>query len=233
MTKVLKILQMLVLSSVLLLTGCIINRAPVITTITATPQSIYVDQSSVLTCSAYDPDGDLMTYTWSTGSSGQSVTYYPNTTGVHTISVTVSDGRLQTAGSVSVEVLYRLYLEVYLYMETSGADFDLYLYDANYSQLDYSDDYGDDYIEDYLYDTYSTYYLQVYAYSNSGYYDIDFYFNDTFNNSYTSQYLAEGYYHEYNITTSSKGEIINIEKIGTKRIEGKRQKQTISSSRMW
>ena len=227
MHKVSRILPVLLLSGIIFLTGCIINRAPVITSVTANPSSIYIDETSTLTCNAYDPDGDLITYTWSTGASqatGQSVTYYPDTTGTHTISVRVSDGRLQTTSSVSVDVVYRMYLGVYLYMHTYGADFNLYLYDPDRAEINSSTYTGDDSIEQYLYDTYSTYYLQVYAYSGSGYYDVDFYFNGVLSNYYDSQYLVEDYYDEYLITTSGKGKIINIEKIGTKKIQGKRKK---------
>jgi len=74
-----------------------INHSPVISGLTANPSSIDINQNSTITCIAYDPDGDTLTYTWAKNGgtisgSGSAVTWTaPNTAGTYTITCTASD----------------------------------------------------------------------------------------------------------------------------------------------
>ena len=88
-----------------------INHSPTITSLTANPQSpIEINQSTVITCSASDPDGDPLTYTWSkTGGTitgtGSAITWTaPSTPGTCTITCIVSDGELTDEQSISIDV---------------------------------------------------------------------------------------------------------------------------------
>jgi len=77
-----------------------INHAPVISSLTANPSSIETNQATSIICTASDPDGDTLTYTWTkTGgtfegsTTGPSVTWRaPSTQGTYTVSCEVSDG---------------------------------------------------------------------------------------------------------------------------------------------
>lgn len=87
------------------------NNPPEITSLAASHSTVFLNERSTLTCTARDPDGDTLTYSWSaTGGtisgSGQGATWTaPNSIGTYTITCTVSDGRGGTAQrSVSINV---------------------------------------------------------------------------------------------------------------------------------
>jgi hypothetical protein len=114
------ILAVLILSMIaLIFSGCggsggtvpPISHSPTITSLTASPQSpIETNQSTVITCSASDPDGDSLTYTWSkTGGTitgtGSAITWTaPDIEGTYIIICTVSDGELTDEQSISIDV---------------------------------------------------------------------------------------------------------------------------------
>ena len=88
-----------------------INHPPVISSLSADPSSININQSSTITCIATDQDGDILTYNWSkTGGtitgSGFTITWTaPATAGTYTITCTVSDSNGgQDSESVSIIV---------------------------------------------------------------------------------------------------------------------------------
>ena len=59
------LLAILILATVLLNIGCEEpNANPVITSLTADPSNIETDGTSTITCIAFDPDGDDLTYSW-------------------------------------------------------------------------------------------------------------------------------------------------------------------------
>jgi predicted small secreted protein len=62
------IIIILLLLSFLLFTACttpgVGNNAPYITNLAANPTTIEINQTTTLTCTAYDSDGDTLTYTW-------------------------------------------------------------------------------------------------------------------------------------------------------------------------
>lgn len=88
------------------------NQPPTITDLSASPTTITVAETSIITATALDPDGDPLSYSWSSPSGfltggGVSVTYWPAPCclGTWTITVTVSDGRGGSAQqSVNVTV---------------------------------------------------------------------------------------------------------------------------------
>jgi len=75
------------------------NQPPVIDSLTAEPQRVKKAMTSAIECTARDPDGDVLSYTWSasggnTSGEGSAATWVaPNAFGTYTITVTVSDGR--------------------------------------------------------------------------------------------------------------------------------------------
>ncbi len=75
------------------------NKPPVITSLSAEPPKVEVGGATTLTCTASDPDGDTLSFTWSasdgTISVGGEVTTWkaPDAEGDFVISVTVDDGK--------------------------------------------------------------------------------------------------------------------------------------------
>jgi hypothetical protein len=87
------------------------NTPPVITSLAPGATAVGPGGSCTVTCTASDPDGDTITYTWSaTGGAisgtGSTVTWTaPATEGTYTITVSVSDDKGGTAtGSCNIEV---------------------------------------------------------------------------------------------------------------------------------
>ncbi len=75
------------------------NRAPVITDLYFSPMTVTPGGSSVITCTANDPDGDIVRYSWnasadSISGTGNKVSWMaPNNTGDFGITCVVSDGK--------------------------------------------------------------------------------------------------------------------------------------------
>ena len=75
------------------------NNPPVISSLTANPDSLGYNQTSTITCSASDPDGDNLLYAWTSGSglitgSGSTVSWLsPDSSGQFLISCEVSDNQ--------------------------------------------------------------------------------------------------------------------------------------------
>ncbi|MBN1691837.1 MAG: hypothetical protein JW901_12550 [Dehalococcoidia bacterium] len=75
------------------------NRSPAITSLSASPVNVTPGGSTIITCVANDPDGDIIRYSWSAGDgtisgTGNRVSWIsPNKNGDISISCTVSDGK--------------------------------------------------------------------------------------------------------------------------------------------
>ena len=88
------------------------NQQPSIKSKTASPQTIKTGETTQLTCVATDPDGDQLTYLWSStkgtfpnGIIGESVSWVaPEEPENYTISITVNDGKNITQGTVNITV---------------------------------------------------------------------------------------------------------------------------------
>ncbi len=88
-----------------------INQPPVISSLTAEPQSLPPGGSSTITVVASDPDGDPLSFSWSasggsiSGSGAQVTWTAPEVAGTYTVTVTVSDGKGGSdSASVSISV---------------------------------------------------------------------------------------------------------------------------------
>lgn len=87
------------------------NQAPIISSFNASPSGVLYGGTTLLTCIASDPDGDVVRYSWSASEGsisgvGNKVTWIaPDKTGTFNITVTVSDGKGgETQGNVAVTV---------------------------------------------------------------------------------------------------------------------------------
>lgn len=94
------VLIILIVAALLISSGCwLANQAPNISGLTADKELIETADSCRLECTASDPDGDELSYRWTTDSGridgeGSSVSWTaPETPGSYTITVAVSDGR--------------------------------------------------------------------------------------------------------------------------------------------
>jgi len=108
-----KIIGMLFITALLLCSACILNRSPIINSLTA-EKEIRTSSETQIVCKASDPDGDNVTYEWSadggsiTGE-GSAVTWTaPAISDNYTISVTAADGKGGTATrSTEVSVIVK------------------------------------------------------------------------------------------------------------------------------
>ena len=88
------------------------NQQPIIQSNTASPQSIKTGETTQLTCVATDPDGDQLTFSWSSskgtfpnGTIGESVPWVaPEEPGNYMISIIVNDGQNIAEGAVNITV---------------------------------------------------------------------------------------------------------------------------------
>lgn len=87
------------------------NQAPIISSLSASPSGVLYGSSTVLTCIASDPDGDVVRYSWTASEGsitgvGNKVTWIaPNKGGSFNITVIVSDSKGgETTGNVMVSV---------------------------------------------------------------------------------------------------------------------------------
>lgn len=87
------------------------NRPPVISSINVLPATLKRGDTGTITCTASDPDGNPLTYTWhaaggSLSGSGSVVTWKaPSADGIYKIEVSVDDGKGGvTPGSISITV---------------------------------------------------------------------------------------------------------------------------------
>ena len=87
------------------------NQPPQITSLAANPTTIGPGGSSLITCVANDPDGDVVRYSWKASDGnisgvGNKVTWFaPNKGGNFNVTVIVSDGKgAETQGNVAVTV---------------------------------------------------------------------------------------------------------------------------------
>ena len=87
------------------------NQPPLISSLVAEPSSILYGSSTMITCIATDPDGDVVRYSWSASEGnvtgvGEKVTWVsPNKGGEFNVTVIVSDGKGgETTGNVMVTV---------------------------------------------------------------------------------------------------------------------------------
>jgi hypothetical protein len=90
----------------------IVSSAPEITSLTALPITVVVDNTAILACEATDPAGKTLTYTWSanngalSSSTGKNVSWTaPSSAGTSTITMVVSNGILSTTATLNINVI--------------------------------------------------------------------------------------------------------------------------------
>lgn len=75
------------------------NKNPVISGVVVTPGSVNANGSATVSVNAIDPDGDMLTYSYSVtggaivGSGASAIWTAPSAQGAHSVTVTVSDGK--------------------------------------------------------------------------------------------------------------------------------------------
>ncbi len=89
------------------------NNPPIISSLTANPSSVDINQTTSITCTASDEDvGDTLTYTWTKNggtfegsTSGSTITWKaPSTKGNYTVTCEVSDGEASDSDQVIISV---------------------------------------------------------------------------------------------------------------------------------
>ena len=99
------------------------NNPPNISSLTANPSSVDINQTTIITCNASDEDvGDTLTYTWTkTGgifegsTSGSTITWKaPSTKDNYTVTCEVSDGLVSDSETVNIPVGYNNLLAPYV-----------------------------------------------------------------------------------------------------------------------
>ncbi|MDI6781872.1 MAG: PQQ-binding-like beta-propeller repeat protein [bacterium] len=77
----------------------VVNQSPVINSLTVNPADVAPDGTAIITCTAYDPNGDVLAYTWAsnagtiTGTGSQVAWIAPSSIGTYTVRCKVSDGK--------------------------------------------------------------------------------------------------------------------------------------------
>ena len=120
-TKSLKLaILALFIITLVIFSGCAgtapsINYAPIIISLTAdTSNHIEVNQSTTITCYAFDQDNNQLTYTWTksggtiVGSDSAVIWTAPATAGAYTIACTVSDGELTATQDFMIQYLHQV-----------------------------------------------------------------------------------------------------------------------------
>jgi hypothetical protein len=83
----------------------VVNETPVISSLIANPSSVNINETTTITCTASDQDGDILTYDWwiktegifEGSTSGPSTIWKaPNAEGNYTITCTVNDGKVNS-----------------------------------------------------------------------------------------------------------------------------------------
>lgn len=101
-TKIVIVSGLLLLVVALFWVGCLpLNHPPLIYSLVANPPSVDLNGTSLITCTASDPDSDPLNYAWTAAagtlspSSSSNVTIWtaPNVPGTYRITVVVDDGR--------------------------------------------------------------------------------------------------------------------------------------------
>jgi len=88
-------------------TVSVTNQPPIISSLTASPTTLAPGGTTTITCTAYDPNNDPITYTWTTGTGtingtgSQVVWSLPLSAGTYTITCEVSDGKAGTSSSIA------------------------------------------------------------------------------------------------------------------------------------
>ncbi len=88
------------------------NNPPIISSLSANPSSIDINQTTTITCAASDQDGDTLIYAWTkTGgtfegsTTSSSITWRaPSTQGNYTITCEVSDGKASDSEQITISV---------------------------------------------------------------------------------------------------------------------------------
>ena len=89
------------------------KNKPIINSVTATPDTVFTNETVILECVATDEDSDELTYSWSSvngtfpdGNSGHSINWRsPNESGNYFVTVNVSDGDFIVKDSIEIIVI--------------------------------------------------------------------------------------------------------------------------------